>query len=133
MSRSSARQLICGQRIQRAAYLGRILEDSSEPGEISGNAKTFSADFGQDLEYRLIGDIVADEYRHAPAERCMGHQLADTLSFADSRPLDLEHRLAEQQFSRLGRKCRACGRDVTAQLLGILRRLPIVQRKGIVL
>src|SRR4029079_17934686 len=101
MSRSCARPPICGQRIQRAAYLGRILEDSGEPGEISGNAKTFSADFGQVLEYRFIGDIVSDEYRHAPAERCMGHQLADTLFFADFPPLCLETRLVEQQVTQL--------------------------------
>jgi hypothetical protein len=63
----------------------------------------------------------------------MRHQFADALPFADTRPLDLEHRFAEQQLGRLGWECHPCGSDVTAQLLGMFWRLPVVQGERIVL
>src|SRR5262249_2776733 len=53
--------------------------------------------------------------------------------FIDAWTLDLEHRLAEQQFGRLPRKRRPDGRNMPAQAFGQFGRFPVVQRQGITL
>ena len=100
---------------------------------MAADGEAFAADCRQRLEHRFIGDVVAEKHRRAAGERRLRHQIAHRVAFVDARTLDLEHRLAEQQFGRLVRKGRAGGRDVVAQRLGLLRRLAIMQRDRITL
>src|SRR6185437_2355470 len=112
--------------------LRRTREYSSQPREITTDAETLAANFRQHFENRLIGDIIADENRDATGKGRMRHQLANARAFVDTRPLDFEYRLSQEQFGRFGGKLLArCG-HVMPQAFGILRRLAIVQRQRIV-
>lgn len=91
------------------------------------DAEALAADFGQNSEYRFIGDVVADEYGYPAREGRMGHQLADGLSFVDARALYFKYCLAKKQFGWLAWKSRATASDMPAKTFCQLRSFSIVQ------
>src|SRR5262249_2886487 len=122
-----------GKNSQGVTDLRRIFEYSRQPRKVTIDTETLATNFGQNLEYRLIGHVISDKHRHSSGEGRVLHQPANTLAFIDAWTLDLEHRLAEQQFGRLPRKRRPDGRNMPAQAFGQFGRFPVVQRQGITL
>ena len=89
------------------------------------------AELRQDRKHRLVGRVVADEYRLAALERWIFHQFTDRAGFVDPCHLDLEYKLAGQDFDRAARRAAADPLDGHAQIIAFIRRQPVVQGERI--
>src|SRR5262245_46246972 len=84
-------------RQPRPHMLGRS-EGSLDAGYVPANRVTNPRELRQKAKNRLVRRVVPNEQRCAPGKRGMSHQLANCRSLAEETRLDLDDRLAEQDF-----------------------------------
>src|SRR6185503_10208017 len=82
---------LCGRRVGQApARRGVTLADLHRvAAEAIDHAKA-----------EFVGDVVAEEYRHAARERFVTHEFLDCAALVEAGGLELEHHLAELDFER---------------------------------
>ena len=118
-------------RVSHARTDSGFIEMSVDVRHDPANRKAQAAELRNDAEYRLVGDIVADEDRIAVGEWRAVHQVADRIGLVDAGRFDLDDELAGQNFNCAGRGIGANLVDRRAHRIGFFGRQPIVQSERI--
>src|SRR5688572_26598724 len=75
----------------------------------------------------FVGDVVAEEYRHAAAERRLAHEFGDRLALVAAGGLELDHHLAALHFDLVAERLGGFA-DLRVRGGGELRREAVVER-----